>query len=276
MAQTASVQFTFGWSPQQYQNSPRRIKASPRAKSPRAPSPPRHSERIRRGVSLDKLVIRKSFALDSEKVGSLLMGKAVLVLEQQRLHDGTIRSRVGKESSPRGFAVDILGWITSVKGGEHKLVPIADEDDAENHFVRRQALPSFVAAVGSPDSMASRIAQRRLETRRFERPGSDYARVVSRLRANEISTSPRSPTSSKSETWLSATVLSDKAHSLWKDASAIEASVFDTAEEQVPRSERLLAHVPVLCSVCSSVSSQMTPANDLQCADPLPASSAYP
>ena len=76
-----------------------------------------------RAISLDKLTIRAGPNLDSAKVGQLRVGKAVLLLNEQELGDGTWRTKIGRESTPRGAVVHHLGWITSEKGGEAKQVP---------------------------------------------------------------------------------------------------------------------------------------------------------
>ena len=74
-------------------------------------------------------------------MGNLPLGRAVIVLEELTLEgkDGlTVRSRVAQESSPRGVAVEHIGWITSTRPGiygpDKKLQPIVD--DEESHLVR--------------------------------------------------------------------------------------------------------------------------------------------
>ena len=193
----ALAMHTWEWSPTYY--SPRgppkaRVKSPPKDKS----QPRKKSAPLIRAISLDKLTIRAGPSLDSAKVGKLSVGKPVLLLDKQELGDGTWRAKIGRESSPRGAVIDQLGWITSEKRGEPKLQTILDEEDASNRFLKREAWlaeyddreaealratasiinrtriskmpsprelpdPSMQPATSDRDSMASRIAQRRLQ-----------------------------------------------------------------------------------------------------------------
>ena len=151
---SATVLHTWEWSPQHnrkqaedqrkmFREQAEQRKERQRAKSvsPQAGAShtgsPNGSPEIGRAICLDKLVIRKGHELESDRVGNLLEGTPVLVLEEQTLRDGTVRSRVGKESSPRGVVVDTIGWITSVKEGKGKLRPLTDADQTAIGSARR-------------------------------------------------------------------------------------------------------------------------------------------
>ena len=100
----------------------------------------RRGAKMERAISLDRLVVRKGPSYSSPKVGWLNLGKAVFVVEEETWENGTVRSRVAQESSPRGIAVDHIGWVTSSKRGiygpESKLKRINDEDDEQNRHIR--------------------------------------------------------------------------------------------------------------------------------------------
>ena len=49
------------------------------------------------------------------KIPKIVAGSLVYLLHEMALPDGTVRSMVGKDSSPRGFAINHVGWITSFK-----------------------------------------------------------------------------------------------------------------------------------------------------------------
>lgn len=182
-------------------------------------------------MSLDKLVIRRGVSLDSAKLGSLRAGRGVLILEESQTADGTKRTRVGKESSPRGAGVEPLGWITSFKDGEAKLAPLADEaPDGTNRISRLSPRPAMAPSprVGSADSMATRIA-----ARRRERPGKNYEMVIERLRRNADVELERQRGPPPEPAFLSADALRQKAKDRLADASEREESIFDSTEEQL-------------------------------------------
>lgn len=201
---------------------------------------------IPRAMSLDKLVIRSGISLSSDKIGNLAMGASVLVLETEHQEDGSVRTKVGRDSSPRGFVVEPLGWITSVKRDltgdlEQKLVE-RDEADTNAAFHRRAA----------SESMASRIAQRRFIRHQESKPGlllssreqlgrpamtpttNNYESVVERLR-QEAMAKPEAqrPKEKPAEVWLSAAELTARAEAHRSEAFGIEARVFDSVEERV-------------------------------------------
>ena len=72
-----------------------------------------------------KLVLRSSAALDSKKIGDVMRGAVVLVLDEE-LIDGVVRCFIGKESisaSSSSACVHDLGWVTAFKEGELMRVP---------------------------------------------------------------------------------------------------------------------------------------------------------
>lgn len=235
------LEFTYNWSPQEHHGtwkSPRSGTSPPttRLYTPRSTlyQSPRSESKIPRAISLDKLVIRKGANLDSLRLGSLLPGRGVLILEENVMPDGSKRTRVGKESSPRGFAVEPLGWVTSIKDGEAKLAPLADgAPDATNRTSHLSPRVYPHEQGGSPrsspaDSMASRIA-----ARRREKPGKNYEMVVERLRRRadmELAAALGPP---PEPDFLSADMLLEKAHERVVEASDREESMFDTTEEQL-------------------------------------------
>ena len=107
-------------------------------------SPPAQLAEIRRARTAAKLVLRKTHDLSSQKVRDIPAGSRILVLDQMTGEDGCVRARVGIDSSPRGVAVHVLGWVTSLKDGEDKLIS-ADAAGCDDIV----------------DSMAARIAARR-------------------------------------------------------------------------------------------------------------------
>ena len=161
--------------------------------SPKTPPlSPELSQTVDRAVTLYNLKIRQGPALDSPPIGTLLTGKMVILIEDQVLGDGSTRTRVGKDSSPRGVVMEPLGWITSIKDGKH-------------------GLKKTTAVEHRTDSMASRIAQRRMERARHE----------------------EAPPPEEPLKWQSSDALSEKGATFWPMASAEEAAIFDTIEERV-------------------------------------------
>ena len=156
-------------------------------------SVPKNEVVHRRVLVSHKLVARSTPSLDSNKVGDVPRGAALLVVDED-LVDGVIRCKVAKDSTPRGICVAPIGWVTAVKDGELKLEPLEPADvaaasstsDAPSVAVSdlpwsarlRSKLgasprgadivdtsPLFSVPMASPqsgqDSMASRIAKRR-------------------------------------------------------------------------------------------------------------------
>lgn len=228
---------------------------SPRVHSPYSPrriraySPSKRTA-IPRAVALDKLVLRRGKDLDSEKVGNLLMGATVLVLETSTLEDGTVRSKVAKALRA---TVEPLGWVTSVKfdltgDEEQKLAEV----EAEHDELATGSSPSRA------DSMASRIAQRRLQhshrggTSQFSLhlPNNaftldahlpmapkvnDYGAVVAKMRwdADPASKPPPPPPPPPAEGWLGAAALRARAEAHRVEAVAVEARMYDSVEERL-------------------------------------------
>ena len=77
---------------------------------------------------------------------------------------GVVRARVGLDSSPRGMAVNVLGWVTALKDGERKLTPVDVKAVRLRNFIEG-ADPSFMRMMGgaaggdesSRDSMAAAV-----------------------------------------------------------------------------------------------------------------------
>lgn len=74
-----------------------------------------------------KLVLRNSAELESMKMGDIAAGTRLIILEE-RIVDGVVRARVGRDSTPRGLAVISLGWVTAMKDGDTKLDPTLNAD----------------------------------------------------------------------------------------------------------------------------------------------------
>ena len=182
--------YTWDFAPQEAHRRFRRTSFTARPLSPTTPKLcPEPSPPMARAVSLQKLKVRQGPALDSPLIGNVLMGRMVILIEEKVLGDGTTRARVGKDSSPRGAVMEPIGWITSVKDGKH-------------------GLKKTTAVEHRADSMASRIAQRRME--RMEAPP------------------PEEPFR-----WLDSIALSVKSSTFWPQAMAAEAAIFDTIEERL-------------------------------------------
>ena len=128
-----------------------------------------------------KLVLRSAAALDSQKVGDIKSGTFVTVLEEIRLDNHDIRARVGKDTSPRGLGGFDLGWVTAVKDGESKLVPLVSltSEAAMPQSASWSRLRSYDASgplmdpsfsrLDASGSMASRIAAKRRSRRQTSR-----------------------------------------------------------------------------------------------------------
>ena len=132
------------------------------------PPPP---ETIRRVRIEKKLIVRDGIGLDSKKKTEILPGTKLIVLREEVDDAGVVRARIARESSPRGVALSPLGWVTSVKDGERKLVPADGKGDMSPPSSART---KFAKSARSPatDSMASRIAQRRQERMEARAAGS--------------------------------------------------------------------------------------------------------
>lgn len=178
--------------------------------------------RIRRVEAAVKLVVRSSASLDSKKLGDLLPGEPLLVLEElcfEQPFDGLVRARVGRDSTPRGVCVNPIGWVTTFKDGESKLYEeedgstphqtlAADSRDASpsspSNATRVRARPrlgglpppepSFERMDLTPTggSMASRIARRRQETAKERQVKRDTTPRT--FRAEGASTAPAAAT----------------------------------------------------------------------------------
>lgn len=194
--------------------SPRRLQ-SPTETEPGGTPPSARSHQglgTQRAVSLDRLIVRKGASLKSPKVGHLPLGRAILVLEEITLEDGlTVRSRVAQESSPRGVAVEHIGWITSTRPGiygpETKLQPIADGEE-------------YTSPDSSPEiSLASRIAKNRVARRSHRQRNSQFSPAAS----------PRSG----GQQWLSSDAVIELAKAHWSSADALELKTFPAVEERL-------------------------------------------
>lgn len=108
---------------------------------------------LRRMVANTKLVLRSSSSLESDRLGNLLRGVEVLMMEQVTAGNGDVRVRIGRDSSPRGLCVNHMGWVTAKKGDSSKLTPIEEVVEGEDGIVLC-------------GSMASRIAKQRRERQR--------------------------------------------------------------------------------------------------------------
>ena len=118
---------------------------------------------LSRAICNAKLVLRSSCSLDSKRVGDLLRGVEVLMLEQVQTDNGDVRARVGRDSTPRGLCAVPMGWVTAKKAGDLKLEPRPEQ---KAHAIL--SMDSMVRDVleerrALRQSMASRIAQHRRE-----------------------------------------------------------------------------------------------------------------
>jgi hypothetical protein len=135
-------------------------------------------------VATTKLVLRAASELDSARVGNLHLGQKVTVLRQTTVTDdqgeSIVRAKVGVDTSPRGVATNVMGWVTMVKAGETKLrilskpgpgLPMAALSAAAERLTSSYNSlvldASFFRLDGAEstrfdgESMASRIAKRR-------------------------------------------------------------------------------------------------------------------
>jgi len=154
-SETRLPTFTWQWHPSEYTSPPDRVALKGPAASHRDTINRLHPTPMQmdKGVSMERLIVRKAVGLDSDRVGSVQVGSIVCVLAEETLADGTVRSQVGKDSSPRGFAVQRMGWVTSFKPSGLGVGP-----DGKRMLQRADEPPSSDRPT---DSMASRIAKRR-------------------------------------------------------------------------------------------------------------------
>lgn len=193
-----------------------------------------------------KLVLRSGPSLDSHRIGNLLEGKTVLLLRQQSLADGTVRSQVAAKSSPRGVIPIPLGWVTSHKGDDPTFRileedEIADADwrlELEDYNHRKDAssmLWQLMSARGRNDSMASRIALQRMQRRlsrwsprRARAPMPDTGHADTPKMNQFVGVDPQ-----QHEAWDDVSALSQLAAEHWRKALAIEARFFDKFAERI-------------------------------------------
>ena len=97
------------------ESKPTRLSSAPASQDPVATLCCYHA------IALKKLVIRASTSLDSAKLGSVKSGTRLTVLAMETLQGCCKRAKVGMDTTPRGVAVNAIGWVTAEKDGEVKL-----------------------------------------------------------------------------------------------------------------------------------------------------------
>ena len=225
----------------------------------------RKDSRLNRMISTTKLVVRSGKSLTSERIGDLLSGVEVLILDQTLLKSGVTRARVGVDSSPRGVCVNPMGWVTAEKDGEIKLAPLGSDilealqpeahgGPAQRLRVSKNALdPSFTRLEDNPAS-AARMARKRIEsidrrTVKAATPRSvQQGEVASKAETAEgleepASTASRMPAAPKPRktpppsTWQSVQGLKAKMDAVLQAADAADAKgkSFDTLEAKLGR-----------------------------------------
>ena len=165
---------------------PRYTEAEAMVVSARLSPPP--SVDLRRAVATKKLVLRSGPSLSSQRLGDIVTGKELVVMELvdlateplARQHGGAVgdvRARVGKDSTPRGIALVPLGWVTAVKDGEDKLEEVLPSSSASAGPSHSMPMRSYIEGMPPPMrmpppldmqrdvSMAASIARRRRERR---------------------------------------------------------------------------------------------------------------
>ena len=228
--------------------------AMPLAVSPRLFPQYEHSS-LRRAIVNTKLVLRVGKSMDSQKVGNLLAGSEVIVLEEFTLEDGVVRARIGYDSTPRGLCVVPRGWVTTEKEGETKLTyaRVLREviEGASKRIITQSGAAVDAGSHKAPSgktSMASRIAKRRQDHRERrtaaraatpaaaaegvgllptpaqvskDAPASSSAKIVQKKAAS---------TRERPFTWQSADHLRAKADQMLADADIEETKQFSSLE----------------------------------------------
>ena len=199
---------------------------------------------IRRVVVTKKLVLRSTSALDSQRLGDILPGKTLLVVDQE-LVDGVIRCHVCEESEPRGLSLIHRGWVTAYKDGELKMqvdqVATAravgsTPPDPELPWSLQKLAPKLEAAqmptdaaffrsgavITAPaaDSMASRIAKRR-QSRSTSR--SERRQVVDDEQKRDASTSEASSSQAVGEQQSATSFKNSKGKFTWSSSEELTA-----------------------------------------------------
>lgn len=150
-------------------------------------------------VSSD-LIVRTGSSLESPESGRLKVGTVVTLLQDCTLPNGIVRTKVGRDSEPRGLTIETVGWITSFKpkpGGR---------GGSGQHFLER-------AEEGvSHESMASRIKERRAS--------QALERYVP-------------PPTVGPGSWMTSDTLAHHATAQRALARSLEAKVFDQCEERI-------------------------------------------
>lgn len=172
---------------------------------------------IRRVEARVQLVLRAEADLNSKRKGELPRGQCLVLLDEITDPSGVVRARVAKESSPRGVRVLPLGWVTAVKDGEQKLMPV---EDGIGSASTRGGSPSTRRLPGSPStrtgddtSMAARIAMRR----RQNANDREEQRKLQAASTTEATPPPESAPTSASE--------EPSFHFVWMESSALRAQL---------------------------------------------------
>ena len=100
-----------------------------RAKTERAlPLSARYPEDpLSRVAATKKLKLRANASTESKQLKDIPEGATLIVLHEARNDEtGVVRAKVGIDSSPRGLAIKMLGWVTAEKDGERILEPLIE------------------------------------------------------------------------------------------------------------------------------------------------------
>lgn len=186
-------------------------------------------DKIRRARASAKLVVRENVTTESPFKGNVRRGEAVLLLDEIRELNGTVRARIARESSPRGLCVETLGWVTMEKDGELKLDEIPDSESSPRGIhqpLRRLSQRS--------NSMASRIALRRqqMAQEREEARKSASAPGPASSASQPAPGAPAAPTFTF--VWMSAEEVRAKLHMLEAEVEREENS-HDTLASKLGR-----------------------------------------
>ena len=177
-----------------------------------------------RAVVDKKLVLRTASDLNSKRVGDVVSGTFVTVLEEIAMANNDIRARIGRDTSPRGLGGFDLGWVTAVKDGDSYLVPLNVVSSNSN-----AAYWSRLRRYDGNESTASRIAKRRTQRQQSKMARSRALLPGSANPEAAPETAPESKKKKKKEEPVRSSLeLNEIVERLVKEAEAFDTVQYDT------------------------------------------------
>lgn len=190
------------------------------------------------------LVLRSAAELSSESRGILRRGDKVVALDEA-VHSGVRRTLVALETSLQ----QPLGWVTREKHGKELLKTMRSKPGAHGFYSSivgfeifgRKSPPKGIDRTPLSDSLASRVARRRLGTSTFEgRRSSSATGGRTSLVSREASPSPKGTMTAKAgaggkgaKSQYSAAKLWQAAEQITRRAEGFQITISDTFESKL-------------------------------------------